>query len=155
MFGLNSFWKLLWITSCFTVDCKLFLTQSPHRVHLESGGASEHGSLVFCSSQVWEAAGLQGEQWIYSVKPVNVNSFVDIKHTSLSSLSSSAPVSESTCSACPRRRHRDPPSPATRGHPQRYLLLLRGAKVTSTNQYRDFSTTLHTVSVVVLTSSSL
>ena len=31
-----------------------------YRCYLESRGASEHGSLVFCFSKVWEAAGLQG-----------------------------------------------------------------------------------------------
>lgn len=31
-----------------------------YRLHLEPGGASEHGSMVFCFSEVWKATGLQG-----------------------------------------------------------------------------------------------
>ena len=52
----------------------------PHRVCVESGGATEHGPLVVCSTQVWEAAGLQGEHTLntrfFLVLEILVNAWI-------------------------------------------------------------------------------
>lgn len=92
-----------------------------HRVHMESGGASKHGSLVFCSSQVWKTAGMQGEHCFNQYQMV-LTWIVNITQTK-PLLSFTAPVSQPACAAHPCCRYWNPPSAATRGHSQQYLRL--------------------------------
>lgn len=88
------------------------------RAGVESGGASEHGTLVFCRSQVPKPASVQGEQPLCQQAAGEL-----LKPPRLNSVLCAAPPGQQAGAARPRRGDREPPPAAAGGHPHRHLLL--------------------------------